>query len=39
MIKKLVLLAGLTLTFVITVSAELPFPSCMPTCRESSLKR
>ncbi len=38
MIKKFVLLAGLTLAFVMTVSADLPFPPCLPTC-DHSLKR
>jgi len=35
MVKKLVLLAGLTLAFVMTVSADYPPPACWPACPDS----
>ena len=39
MIKKLVVLAAMTLAFVMTVSADYPPPSCWPTCSLSSSAR
>jgi hypothetical protein len=35
MLKRLVLLAAMTLAFVITVSADYPPPPCMPRCQDS----
>jgi hypothetical protein len=34
MIKRLVLLAAMTLAFVMTVSADLWPPSCLPDCQD-----
>ena len=39
MIKKLVLLAALTLAFVTTVSADYPLPPCIPGCPDLSSVR
>ena len=39
MIKKLVLLAGLTLGFVGVVSADFPLPPCPPSCDVMSAVR
>jgi hypothetical protein len=39
MLKKLVLLAGLTLAFAMTVSADYPTPPCYPLCLVSSSVR
>jgi hypothetical protein len=35
MLKRLVVLAAMTLAFVITVSADWPTPPCMPSCQDS----
>lgn len=32
MIKKLLLLAGISLAFVSVISADIPLPPCPPTC-------
>jgi hypothetical protein len=32
MIKKLLLLAGITIVFTAVVSADMPFPPCAPGC-------
>jgi len=32
MIKKILLLAGMTLAFVASVSADYPLPPCPPSC-------
>jgi len=32
MIKKLLLLAGMTLAFVTIISADAPLPPCPPSC-------
>jgi hypothetical protein len=32
MIKKLLLLAGMTLAFTAAVSADMPLPPCPPSC-------
>jgi hypothetical protein len=39
MVKKLVLLAAMTLAFVMTVSADFPLPPCYPSCLDTSLTR
>jgi hypothetical protein len=39
MVKKLVLLAAMTLAFVMTVSADLPLPPCFPSCLDSTSMR
>jgi len=34
MVKRLVVLAAMTLAFVVTVSADLMPPSCLPSCTD-----
>ena len=39
MLKRLIVLAAMTLALVITVSADVPFPPCMPSCSDSFAAR
>ena len=39
MIKKLLLLAGMTLVFTVAVSADMPLPPCPPSCDVLSIVR
>jgi hypothetical protein len=39
MIKKLILLAGMTLALAVTLSADIPTPPCWPSCLVSLSSR
>ena len=39
MLKKLLLLVGLTFAFVTAVSADWPLPPCTPECPDASIVR